>query len=60
MKKTHKELFEQYFKEQLSKESLRNIQEIQTITRIRDNDALWLVLIALEYYRDIYHKIPLA
>lgn len=58
MKKSSKEIFDEYLKGQLNQESLQRLKEIQSLTRIRDNDALWLILIALESYLVTYQKIP--
>lgn len=43
---------------ELSNEEAERILRVQHILNIRENDALWAVIIALEHYQRMYEDIP--
>ena len=43
---------------ELSDEEAERILRVQHILNIRDNDALWAVIVALEHYQRMYEDIP--
>ncbi|MDE2579095.1 MAG: hypothetical protein KGL46_09840 [Hyphomicrobiales bacterium] len=36
------------------------LHHVQSVLGLRDNDALWLVLMALQYYESLYRQFPKA
>lgn len=50
--------FEKLLGRQPSDKEIQNLYRIKNTLNIRDNDALWLVLMALESYDTLYRKYP--
>lgn len=52
------EKFEQLFNRKPTEEELAEFLRIQQVLGIRDNDAIWAVILALQYYGSLYKLIP--
>ncbi len=50
--------FEKLLGRQPSEKEIQNLYRVKNALNIRDNDALWLVLMALESYDTLYRKYP--
>lgn len=50
--------FEVLLNRQLSDKEIQNLYRLKNVLQIQDNDALWLVLIALESYNTLYNEYP--
>ncbi|MFZ3180115.1 MAG: hypothetical protein WA156_07915, partial [Methylocystis silviterrae] len=38
----------------------RQLRRVKEVLGLRDNDALWLVIFALQYYDSLYRQFPKA
>jgi len=50
--------FEKLLGRQPSEKEIQSLYRVKNALNIRDNDALWLVLMALESYDTLYRKYP--
>src|SRR5258706_15013657 len=50
--------FAQLIGRQPSEKEVKNLYRVKNALGIRDNDALWLVLMALESYDTLYRRYP--
>lgn len=51
-------MFEDIRGRELSEEEAERILRVQHILNIKENDALWAVIVALEHYQGLYQDIP--
>ena len=51
-------IFEEIRGRELSEEEAERILRVQHILNIKENDALWAVIVALEHYQGLYQDIP--
>ena len=51
-------MFEEIRGRELSDEEAERILRVQHILNIKENDALWAVIIALDFYQGLYQGIP--
>lgn len=58
MREDLRSTFEQLLGRQASDREVQNLYRVKTALGIRDNDALWLVLMALESYDALYSTYP--
>ncbi|MDE2361114.1 MAG: hypothetical protein KGM42_00440 [Hyphomicrobiales bacterium] len=52
--------FERVFGRAATATEREQLRHVQTALGLRDNDALWLVLFALQYYESLYRQFPKA
>jgi hypothetical protein len=50
--------FERLLGKKASDEQVRRLYEVKDALRLGDNDALWMVLVALEHYDGLYREYP--
>ncbi len=49
---------ENILERKLNQAEIERFQRIESLLGIKDNDALWTIIIALEYQRDYYQALP--
>jgi hypothetical protein len=52
------ESFERLLGRQATDEERQRLHRVRDALGLRGNDALWLVLVALEHYRTLYERVP--
>lgn len=52
------ESFERIWKREATAEEAERLHLVQSTLGVRDNDAIWVVMIALEHYQQLYQAMP--
>ena len=58
MREDLRSTFDQLLGRQATEREVQNLYRVKAALGIRDNDALWLVLMALESYASLYSTYP--
>ena len=58
MNKAHIQRLEKLLERALTAEEISRLRRIKTVLEIDDNDAIWDVLVAMEYQRAYYEELP--